>query len=306
MAGSAVSWMWGASRVDAGCRRVPTVRMVPFPGPPAACTAPRDRGTNHLASTSVREDRQNGRVDLFIGTSGWAYPEWKPAFYPADVAQTDFLAYYVTRFTACEVNGTYYRMPSPDTIRRWADTTPPTFRFAIKAPRAMTQGQVRWTDATLRTRDQLLDALSPLGTRLATILLRYPDGAARDDDRLGTILGNWPADAPPLVFDFRDPSWFDAGVIASVADRGHAVCVNETSGAVLDTLPPGRLAYVRLRGEHYGDTERRAWVGTARASAVMRPTYVFGRHKGIPAGDPHAGVGLAEWMVDAVSGGTST
>lgn len=257
------------------------------------------------AETHQTWDRQNGPVNLFIGTSGWSYPEWKPAFYPADVVQAKFLAYYATRFTACEVNGTFYRLPSADTVRRWADATPEDFRFSIKAPRAMAQGQVRWTDATLRTRDQLLDALTPLGERLAVVLLRYPDGVARDDDRLRTVLDAWEPDAPRLVFDFRDSSWFDRDVITALAEHGHTISVNETQGTRLDILPNGPLAYVRLRGEHYDDVSRRAWIDTARESAATRPTYLFGRHEGIPAGDPHAGVGLAAWMVETLSNGSA-
>lgn len=243
-------------------------------------------------------------MDLFIGTSGWAYPEWKPAFYPPGIAQRDFLAYYATRFTACEVNGTFYRIPSATTVANWADATPDGFRFVIKAPRAMVSGQVSWTDVTLRARDELLTALAPLGRRVAAVLLRYPDGARRDDGRLATILEAWARDAPPLVFDFRDPSWFDPDVIATVAGHGHAVSLNETDGGSPDVLPPGALAYVRLRGRHYSDAVRQAWIDILTASAATRPTYVFGRHEGIPAGDPHAGVGLSAWMIDAMSGGT--
>lgn len=242
-------------------------------------------------------------MDLFIGTSGWAYPEWKPAFYPADVPQRGFLAHYATRFTACEVNGTFYRLPSTETVHQWAAATPPTFRFAVKAPRAMVQGRVGWTDHVLRTRDRLMSALEPLGERLAAILLRYPDGRARDDDGLDTVLRSWDADAPPLVFDFRDPSWFHPDVIAAVAGHGHTVSVNDTAGSPLPSLPPGRIAYVRLRAVRYSDDDRRGWLDALRAEAALRPVYAFGRHAGIPAGDPHAGVGLAAWLAGHVPDG---
>ncbi len=242
-------------------------------------------------------------MDLYIGTSGWAYPEWKPAFYPADVPQRDFLAHYATRFTACEVNGTFYRLPSAATVANWADATPVGFRFAVKAPRAMVSGKVTWTSAALRTRDELMDALAPLGPRLAAVLLRYPNGVARDDERLATVLRAWDADAPPLVFDFRHTSWFHPDVVAAVAGHGHTIAVNDVEGTPLPGLPPGRIAHVRLRAAHYADDARRGWLDALRTEASRRPTFAFGRHEGIPAGDPHAGVGLAEWLSEhAVDG----
>jgi len=236
-------------------------------------------------------------VTLLIGTSGWSYPEWKPAFYPADVPQRDFLSHYATRFTACEVNGTYYRLPTTETTARWAASTPPAFRFCIKATRPLVQGRVEWTASTLLVRDRLLDALEPLGERLATVVLRYPDGVPRDDARLETILRAWDAGAPPLVFDFHDPSWFHADVLSAIADHGHTVSVNETAGDVPETLPPGSLTYVRLRGEHYDDVARDAWLDAGTTAALRGPTFLIGRHADIPAGDPHAGVGLVDWMV---------
>ena len=64
-------------------------------------------------------------MSLYIGTSGWAYKEWKPAFYPADVPQDAFLGYYASVLGACEVNATAYRVPSESVVGRWAETTRP-------------------------------------------------------------------------------------------------------------------------------------------------------------------------------------
>lgn len=241
-------------------------------------------------------------MDLFIGTSGWAYREWKPAFYPADVPAKDFLRHYATRFGVCEVNGTYYRIPTAETVAEWAAATPSTFRFVIKANRGMTSGDVRWTSGTARLRDRLLAALEPLGARVAAITLRYPDALARDDDALQTVLTGWSADLPPLVFDFRDATWFAPDVMTTISDHGHTIAVNETHGESPDVVSPGPLAYLRLRAPHYADAARQALIDHVHTLAANRPTYVIGRHDGIPAGDPHAGVGLAEWLVQQTEG----
>ena len=54
-------------------------------------------------------------MSLHIGTSGWAYPEWKPAFYPAGLPQSRFLAHYSAELTSCEINATFYRLQSEST-----------------------------------------------------------------------------------------------------------------------------------------------------------------------------------------------
>jgi hypothetical protein len=87
-------------------------------------------------------------------------------------------------------------------------------------------------------------------------------------------------------------------VFAAVAERGGTVCVGETAGTVLDRLPPGPLAYVRLRADGYTDEARDGWLQLLRREAAERPVFVFARHEGLPAGDPSCGVGLAEWLAD--------
>jgi uncharacterized protein YecE (DUF72 family) len=60
---------------------------------------------------------------LFIGTSGWSYQHWKDCFYKG-IAQKNWLKFYASRFSSVEINGTFYRLQSPDTFSRWYDETP--------------------------------------------------------------------------------------------------------------------------------------------------------------------------------------
>ena len=46
----------------------------------------------------------------YIGTSGWSYPSWRPDFYPAGLANEDFLGFYAERFPSVELNSTGYRL----------------------------------------------------------------------------------------------------------------------------------------------------------------------------------------------------
>ncbi|MDQ4094763.1 MAG: DUF72 domain-containing protein, partial [Actinomycetota bacterium] len=72
-------------------------------------------------------------MTLFVGTSGWAYREWKPDFYPAELPQARFLAHYGRQLSACEINATFYRLQSESTFTKWATAVPDDFRYSIKA-----------------------------------------------------------------------------------------------------------------------------------------------------------------------------
>jgi uncharacterized protein YecE (DUF72 family) len=236
-------------------------------------------------------------MSLHVGTSGWAYPEWRPAFYPPGVSQSRFLAHYASRLTACEINATHYRLQSEAAVARWAEQVPAGFRFAAKAHRRLTHARTLPPhEGGAEFLDRFLESLTPLGERLGAVLLQFPPTRARDDGVLADLLGALPRGLP-VALEFRDDSWDHPRVEERVAAAGGTICVGETTGAVLARLPEGPLAYVRLRADAYDDRSRRGWRDLLEREAGERPVFAFAKHEGVPAGDPHAGVGLAEWLV---------
>ena len=75
---------------------------------------------------------------VLVGTSGYSYKEWKGRFYPEKMKEADMLRFYAERFSAVEINNTFYRMPKVDLLRRWAEQTPEGFTFVLKAPQRIT------------------------------------------------------------------------------------------------------------------------------------------------------------------------
>ena len=233
---------------------------------------------------------------LHVGTSGWAYTEWRPAFYPAHLTPPDFLSYYASVLGACEINATHYRLPSTDTVARWAASVPADFRFAVKAHQRITAGTTIDLTGSARARlARFLDTVAGLGDRLGAVLLQYQEDCPRDDGALASALATLPGGVP-FVVQFKHPSWDDPAVARLVADHGAALAIAETDGDVLEALPPGPLAYVRLRAERYDDAARHGWRAVLDTEARHRPVFAIARHQGIPAGNPHAGVGLAQWL----------
>jgi uncharacterized protein YecE (DUF72 family) len=236
-------------------------------------------------------------MGLHVGTSGWAYPEWRPDFYPAGLPQHRFLVHYSSILSACEINATHYGLQSEEAVARWAAQTPEGFRFAAKAHRRITHVRALppagGGDAFLA---RFLESLTPLGARLGAVLMQFPPTRERDDAALEAFLGCLPPGLP-VALEFRHESWLAPEVEERIAAAGGTVCVSETLGTVVPRLPEGPLGYVRLRADRYSPEARDAWRELLEREAADRPVYAFAKHEGLEAGDPFGGVGLAEWLV---------
>jgi uncharacterized protein YecE (DUF72 family) len=234
-------------------------------------------------------------VPLFVGTSGFSYPEWKGAFYPQGLPARRFLEHYSRELAACEINATFYRLQSPDALRRWVETVPADFRFALKAYRPVTYRKQVGGETERARLGEFLESVAPLGARLACIRLQFPAFAERDDAGLARLLERLPAELP-FTCELMHESWRASGVEDAVAARGGTVCLTDSDGPAPAALPPGPVAYVRLRAERYAEHERAAWLDLLRGEAERRDVYVFTKHKGVAADDPFAGLGLARWL----------
>jgi uncharacterized protein YecE (DUF72 family) len=200
----------------------------------------------------------------YVGTSGWSYPSWKPGFYPADVKPAGFLEHYASRLPAVELNTTGYRLPAEEQFERWADQTPPTFRFTPKL------NAYRTTEA-----GTFEERVRRLGDRLGPI--RVLVGHAHDAGLLALLLGSFDPELR-LAFDFRHGSW--EGVEAELPPN--AVRVND-----VDSAAPFR--YLRLREPPYNDTALSEWADRLRpllADGV--DVYLFFKHEEEPSAPRYA------------------
>jgi uncharacterized protein YecE (DUF72 family) len=213
----------------------------------------------------------------YVGTSGFAYHDWAPRFYPADTARDGLLQAYSARLSALELNNTFYHQPSVRAIARWMAATPRDFRFVVKAQRG---GSMRALgEAAAETVAWLTAPYRQFGERLGAVLFRVPENVRRDDARLEMLLEAWPADMP-LVVEFQDPSWQADEVFDRLTH--HSAMLGATD---LDEHPAPDLRltagsiYLRLRRTAYSDSDLSAWAD--RLSVFLdagTDCYVFLRH----------------------------
>jgi uncharacterized protein YecE (DUF72 family) len=199
---------------------------------------------------------------LSVGTSGWAYPSWKPDFYPAGTQSRDFLPFYAEQFSTVELNTTGYRLPAEEHFERWAEQTPESFTFAPKLPAYRAQQIAEFSDRVRR-----------LGPRLGPV--RVSVKTARDEGMLELLLGSLDPDLR-LAFDLEHPSW--DGIEPRLVEAG-AVRVN-------DLESPAPFRYVRFRDPPYDDDDLREWAERLRGVSV--PTFVYFRHEDEPTAPRYA------------------
>ena len=185
------------------------------------------------------------------------------------------LAYYATRLPTVEINNTFYRMPAPEMVRKWADETPTTFRFALKSPRRITHERrlVDVADAVA----SLFKAAGELGDKLGPVLFQLPPNFKKDAPRLDAFLAGLPAGARAAL-EFRHESWFAPDVFDVLRARRAALCIAEDEELATPLEATTDWGYLRLRRQDYGDAEVSAWAGRIRAQPWSE-SYVFFKHE---------------------------
>jgi uncharacterized protein YecE (DUF72 family) len=221
---------------------------------------------------------------LYCGTSGFAYPSWKPNFYPEKLPSTKFLSYYATRLNAVEINYTYRRLASGATFEKWIAATSESFVFLPKAHMKITH-VLKLEDAEEFTR-VFLESLNPLrdAGRLGPILFQLAPSFKVDRERLARFVGLLPRGLQ-TAFEFRNAGWFDASVYDVLRDANVALCHAENENLETPHVITADFVYMRLRKPDYSESELASIqyrVDQYQANAY--PTYAIFKHEDTPAG----------------------
>jgi len=215
-------------------------------------------------------------MKIHVGTSGFAYKEWKGTFYPEKIAPEEMLGSYARRLGAVEINNTFYHMPTERILEGWAAQVPKSFRFAFKAPQVITHfKRLRRVDEEI---DYLFKTLSLLGPRLGPVLFQFPASFRSDPPALEGFLHRIPG-TPACAFEFRHPSWLEDGVLGLLRDRGCSLCVADTDENPAAEIPAtASWGYLRLRRADYSDQELAQWAKRILSQKWKR-AFVFIKHE---------------------------
>jgi uncharacterized protein YecE (DUF72 family) len=214
---------------------------------------------------------------IWIGTSGYNYPEWKGSFYPDDLPAAKMLPYYAARFPTVEINYTFYRMPNEKLVAGWAAQTPSPYKLTLKAPRRITH------DSRLRNVAPHLsgfcEVAGTLGDKLGALLFQLPPNFKKDLPTFDAFL----AELPPKVcaaFEFRHVSWLDEEIFERLSSRNLALCIADSEKMSAPVRVTADYAYFRLRDEGYTPADIERWSETiARETASCREVFVYFKHE---------------------------
>lgn len=215
-------------------------------------------------------------MNLYVGTSGYSYKEWKGHFYPKDLPDSQLLRFYGENFRSVEINNTFYRMPNRAVLEGWAAEVPEEFRFVLKGPQRITHKQrLKDVDDSL---SYLFDVAAVLGERLGPFLFQLPPYMKKDAARLREFLSLIPPNAR-IAFEFRHQSWFDEEILNILRDRQAVLCLAEAENDLeVPFVSTGDWGYLRLRRPDYGDPELKAWWDRIRQQP-WRDAFIFFKHE---------------------------
>jgi uncharacterized protein YecE (DUF72 family) len=216
-------------------------------------------------------------MNLYIGTSGFGYKEWKGKFFPPDIKPADMLRFYAERFNAVEINNTFYRMPKKELLEGWLKEVPSAFTFGLKAPQKITH--IRRLKECQQELEYFLEVASVLKRQLGPLLFQLPPNLKKDADRLRNFLKLLPAERR-ITFEFRHETWFDDEIFTALKEHNAALCIAESEDPPQTPFQPtADWGYFRLRRLDYTDADLKSWFTKIQNQKTWSDTYTFFKHE---------------------------
>jgi uncharacterized protein YecE (DUF72 family) len=183
---------------------------------------------------------------VLIGTSGWHYDSWRGPFFPEGLPLNQQLRYYASQFDTTELNGVFYRTPSPGAVETWRTQAGDDFVFAWKASKFITHWK-RLTDRSQNSLELLEKRISLLRNKAGPILFQLPPQFVANADRLASFLKLLPRKRR-YGFEFRHPSWYQPRILRMLAEENISLCLSDHHDAPAPWRRTADFVYVRGHG----------------------------------------------------------
>ncbi len=200
---------------------------------------------------------------VLIGTSGWHYDSWRGPFYPARLPLSAQLQYYASQFKTAELNGVFYRTPTPGAVRSWKETTGKDFVFSWKASKFITHWK-RLSEKSVNSLELMEDRMSLLGDKSGPVLFQLPPNFQADASRLAMFLALL-SSKRRYSFEFRHPSWYSPPIMRLLSNHNISLCISDHHDAPAPWRRTADFVYLRGHGPggrykgHYPDSALAAW-----------------------------------------------
>jgi uncharacterized protein YecE (DUF72 family) len=240
------------------------------------------KNSGSQATAEQHETAKTGHIH--VGTSGWAYKQWQPAFYPEKLAQSKYLQFYATQLNTVEVNYTFRHLLTEKTIENWLKQTPESFQFVVKANQRITHiKRLKDVDESI---GRFLSSVAPLASagRLGPVLFQLPPNMKAVPEVLDAFLGLLPRTLR-AAFEFRHQSWFSPEIEEILKRHAAALCIAESDDFVTPDVVTAPFVYYRFRRSEYPDAERAALLNRVRKQLDdVKEVFAFFKHEERPDG----------------------
>lgn len=217
---------------------------------------------------------------VYVGTSGWTYGDWRGPFYPPETPKRRWLEWYGTQFLSTEINGSFYRTPSLETVRAWREQTPEGFIFAWKASKFITHWK-RLSEKSAGSIELMETRLEALGPKAGPVLFQLPPNFRADGARLADFLVMLPK-TYAYAFEFRNASWYADEIFSILHAHDVSLCLSDHHDAPAPWEATASHVYVRGHGPTgeyrgaYPETVLRRWAREIAAWARQgRRVYAY-------------------------------
>jgi uncharacterized protein YecE (DUF72 family) len=218
-------------------------------------------------------------INWHIGCSGFHYKHWKGTFYPEDLPQSKWFDHYCKFFNTLELNVTFYRFPRLAFLESWHQKSPEGFRFAVKAPRAITHYK-KFSGTADLIADFYNTVREGLKEKLGCVLFQLPPNTHYSEERLDKILNS--LDNSFLnVLEFRHESWWNEAVYKALAKRNITFCGMSHPTLPKELINNTHMLYYRMHGEgqlyasNYTAEQLKDLVTTIETRELVSEAYIF-------------------------------
>lgn len=195
--------------------------------------------------------QKNWQNQLYIGTSGWNYPDWEGVLYPERLRSIDQFAFYAQRYSTVEINYTFHHIPKVSTVEAWEQVTPPAFRFTLKVHQTITREFA--TQEADQDWEKFIASSLVLKDKLAVILFQFPAMFTATPERVEQFK-NWIGPRRRkhselcFAFEFRHPSWLNDVITRWFAEERLTWVIAQSSMYPTLSAVTSQDVYLRLHG----------------------------------------------------------
>lgn len=145
---------------------------------------------------------------IHIGTSGWSYKHWKGIFYPNEMKPTDYISFYANHFSVSELNGSFYKLPTQETVLKWITMVPDDFLFCPKMSRYLSH--MKKLHDPEEPLQRFFNIFEPVKQHLGPVLIQLPDNVKFNDVVVRPFYELLQSNYSEYrcAMEVRDESWF--------------------------------------------------------------------------------------------------